>query len=437
MKLKPTRRALVIAAVVAALLAVIIVPRLLKPADTIDAKVRLAPVLVASPKLARLPQILAFSGHLKAGATTTVISKVPGKVLQILVRENQKVNAGQLVARIEDDVVRLQMEQAKAGFQAASAQLAKATQAVRPEELESAKASLAQAEQDLAVARNNLERTKNLYESGTIAKSKYEDAQNQLKNGETKLDNARRQVKLMEEGARKEDIAMAQAQADSVSKQLALAELQLDFASVRAPISGTVAKVHVDPGNMVGQTSPLITIFSDGTIFAQMAVPEQYYGFFNRDWRGFEVQVNPLAYRDKPPFHGSLTDVSSFIDGNTRTFEVDVAVENPGNQLKPGMYVDVSIGTESTEETLLVPANAVLLRNGVPVVFTTDDASDTPTVTMHEVETGQKTQALVQILKGIKAGDRVVIQGNAFLETGQKVGISKSSANSESGAAKP
>ncbi|MEI8094971.1 MAG: efflux RND transporter periplasmic adaptor subunit [Spirochaetales bacterium] len=423
-----SRRFLIAAAVVVVVAGVIIVPRLFNESHGELTGEVYPPVVLGPATIAPLTQKLTFSGHLKPADTTTLVAKIGGKILAILVKEGDKVVEGQLLGRLEDDVVRLQAEQAAAAYQAAKAQLQKVTTAVRPEELSSAKASLAQAEEDLVNAKTTLDRTKNLYDSGTLPKSKYEDAQSKVKAAETSIDNARRQVKLMEDGARSEDIQMAQAQANAQGKQLELAQLQQDYAQLKAPISGRVAVIHVERGNTIGPGMPFLTIVSDSDIFASVMIPEPYYGAFYTDPSGFEVNVTPIAWKDHPPFRGRITEVASIIDGASRSFDVEMAVDNPNHLLKPGMFAEVELVRKTKDNVTQVPEKTLLNRDGKTVLFVALPAADPAkpavrVVKMVEVKTAAKGANMVQIVSGIETNTQIVLQGNTFLEDGQKVTV--------------
>jgi len=424
-KKRKTLRNIVILVVVLA--AVLVVPRLLSP-KKVDYERPLVPVVVQKAQKGTLYQNFYYSGVLKPEYSTTVVPKLAGKVLEVLVKEGERVKEGQPLMRIEDDVVRLQMEQARASYNAAKAQYDKANKAVRPEELASAKASLQQAENDLEVAKANFERSKNLYEAGSLARSKYEEADNQIKSAETQVENARRQVKIMEEGARPEDIAMAKAQADASAKQLELAQLQLDNALITAPIAGSVVKIHTERGQFVGAGNPLLSLVSEGTIFALISVPETNYGVFYQKTKDFLVKIYPLAYPDQDAFSGKITKVSEIIDAASRSFEVEIGIDNPKNLLKPGMYVRVEASSPLPGEFILVPKTAVQLRNGKSVVFVqgkqeNSSASGGVPVIMKEVLSGEQNDSLIQIREGLEDGDTVIVQGNAFLEDLQYVQV--------------
>jgi RND family efflux transporter MFP subunit len=410
--------------VLAALVEVLVIPRVLGGTTaSVEAEVY-PPVVLGLPVNEPQVQKLSFSGHLKPADTTTVVSKAAGKILSILVKEGQKVAEGQLLGRLDDDVARLQAEQSAAAYDAAQAQLQKVNTAVRPEELSNAKATVAQAEEDLANAKTNLDRTKNLFDSGTLPKSKYEEAQNKVKSAETSVQNAQRSLALMVEGARSEDIRMARAQARAQGKQLELARLQQNYAQIRAPISGRVAVLHVERGNTLGPGSPFATIVSDSDIFASVMVPEPYYSSFYTDPDGFTVNVAPIAWKDHAPFAGKVTEVSSIIDGASRSFEVTIAVGNAQRLLKPGMFADVQFERRTPEPVLQVPELALLNRDGKTVLFVAAAGSaNVRSVKMVTVAVGTKGNGLVQVLSGLDPEQEVVVEGNTFLEDGQKVAV--------------
>ncbi len=423
-----SKRFWVVFCLIIGVVAILVVPRLFNESHGELTGEVYPPVVLGPATLAPLTQHLTFSGHLKPADTTTLVARIGGKILSILVKEGDKVVEGQLLGRIEDDVVRLQAEQAAAAYQASKAQLQKVNSAVRPEELSSAKASLSQAEEDLASAKTNLDRTKNLYESGTLPKSKYEDAQNKVKAAETSIENARRQVSLMAEGARAEDIQMAQAQANAQGKQLELAQLQQYYAQLRAPISGRVAVIHVERGNTIAPGMPFLTIVSDSDIFASVMVPEPYYGAFYTDPSGFTVNVTPIAWKDHPPFRGRITEVSSIIDGSSRSFDVEMAVDNPNHLLKPGMFAEVELVRQTKEDVVQVPEKTLLNRDGKTVLFIVQPPADPKVpgirvVKMVEVKTAGKGANMVQIVSGLENNPQIVLEGNTFLEDGQKVAV--------------
>ena len=378
------------------------------------------PVVVAQPMTGDLEIVLSYPGNLVAESTATVVPQLGGEVEQVMVSENERVTVGDPLVRINDDIVRIQSEQALAAWQAALAQLDKAVRGVRPEELESAQATVSQSERDIEVAQVSMERTRRLYDAGTVPTVDYENAENQLQSARTQLENARRSLSLMEQGASEEDVAMATANAEAAHKSYELALLQLDFATVTAPVSGTVARIMVEVGNSVSQGTPLLAIINDDLIYANVAVPEKHYGEFRARQGSIAARVAPSAYPDNPVLTGNVTAIAPIIDARSRTFNVEIAIQNRGSLLRPGMFVNVELVMEKVTGVMIVPQTAVLFRDNSSVVFVVQANSESA-VKMVPVETGVTQGSWVEIVSGLEQDAALAVEGNAFLEDGQLV----------------
>lgn len=392
------------------------------PAETVAEEPAL--VRVAQPQRSTMEEILRYPGSLSAENTVTVTPKVSGKVVEIHVEEGDAVRPGTLLVTLEEDAIRLQAEQAYAAWQAALAQVRQAERGVRDQELQNARALLSQAEEDLSAAKTNLERSKRLYEAGTIARAQYEEAEQAFNSVRTEVENARRSVDMMAEGASNEELEMARANAEALEAQYELARLQLGRTELSAAEAGTVARIMVDEGNSVGPGVPLLAIVSSDPIYALIAIPERHYGRVNASMAEtgrMSARVSPTALPQHGPFQGRVQSVAPVIDPESRTFQVRVRIPNPEGLLKPGMYVNAEIVARRREDIVVVPESAVVVRNDAPVVFRLVEGNSYH-VLMTPVEQGMKSGGMVEIKTGLDDADAVVVvEGNAFLEDGQPV----------------
>ncbi len=382
------------------------------------------PVIVGRAERADAERTMRYTGNLTPESTTTVLPRVGGRITELRVRLNQIVEAGEVVARVEDDALRLQVAQARAAFEAADAQHRQAVRGVRSQELEIARAELAQAEATLETARGNLERTRRMFEGEAVSRREYEEAVDRFSAAETQVANARRTVGLMETGAGDEELEMARANADAALRQLELAQLQLDYATIRAPVSGTVARVFVEVGQTVGSQSPVVALVNDRLIYAKIRVPERMYGEFQGREGEMAVRVSPEAYQDREPFQGTVTTVASVVDSTSRTFEVEVVIPNPEGRLRPGMFVNAVFVLEEYPQALHLPESAVHVRTGGTVVYAVSaDEESGETVVERTVRVGRRRGGRVMILDGIEADERIVIEGGAFLAEGGRIRV--------------
>ncbi len=382
-----------------------------------------APVRVGAPVRADAERTVRYAGNLTAEATTTILPKVSGRITAIPVRQNQLVAAGDVIARIEDEVLRLQVEQARAAFEAADAQYRQAVRGVRTEEIDIVRAEVEQAETELETARSNLERTERLYEAEAVSRSDYESAVDRFQSAQTQVANARRRLDLMESGAGDEELAMARANAEAAARQLELAELQLDYATVRTPVAGSVARVMAEVGQMVGTESPIAAVVNDRLIYARITVPERFYGEFGGSEGAMQVRIHPEAYPDDPPFEGTVSTVASIIDTQSRTFELEVAIPNADGRLRPGMYVNAVFVLESWDGAVQVPDSAVYRRDdGGTIVYTVQTAPE-PRARAVPVRVEDLPGELTVVHDGLDGSEQLIVEGAAFLADGEDVEV--------------
>lgn len=423
MKKKKMKKKLIIGilcAVFAGLILFTVISRLAK--GTQQAETILTPVVVAYPEKGTISRKLYYSGTLMPRNTVTIISKVAGKIQKIFVQKGDLVTKDQILVKIEDSAVNLQKEQAYSYLKIAEAQYMKAKKGLREEEIENARALVEQAEEDLTLAEENFERMSNLFESGTISRAKYDEAENMLRAARTSLENAKRTLKLMEEGASEEEIEIARANAEAARAQFELAKLQVDFTKLETPVFGVVADILTDEGNLVGTSTPILAIVQIHPIIAKIPIPEKYYGEFTQNRDNIHILIFPHAYPDSEGFEGQITMIAPVIDPMSRTFTLEIEIPNPVRKLRPGMYVNVEIVLEEHEDVFLVPASSIVIRDGKKVVFALENKSPDKAV-QKEVVTGIVTTDTVEVISGIEEDTRVIIEGNLFLEQDQPVRV--------------
>jgi HlyD family secretion protein len=380
-------------------------------------------VRVERPRIGAIERVLSTSGTLTAGSTINVTSKVSGRIETIAVQEGQGVAEGQLLIQIEEQTPRLQRDQAYAAWQAAQAQYEGALRGPRPEELENARALQAKADKDLAAAEESFTRSKQLYESGAIPKAQFEQAESTLRAARTELENAGRSLRMLEQGAGAEEQRMALAQANAAKASYELARLQLENTRIRAPGTAIVAKVLQDEGNIVGTSTPILVLVQDERIQVEIELAEKYYGEILDSGESLEVRIFPQAYPEKAAFSGRLFTVAPTVNPGSRTFTVTVEIADPQDLLRPGMYAEVELVLQRESEALLIPASSVLERSGERLVFVVEGFGEEAVARARTVVTGLSNAAEVQIASGIEAEDRVIVEGNSFLEEGQPIGI--------------
>jgi HlyD family secretion protein len=418
--------AIIVPLMVILLIAFFIVSRVFTN-NTVE-EVQGVPVRVTTPFIGKITRFISYSGNLYPSQTITVLPRIAGKVDNILIEKGDRIGKDDALIFLEDETIGPQLDQTYAALQAALIQYQKVLKGAREEELENARALVEQAKKDLKLAEDNFDRIKILYDEGAISQSEYEEAENKLESARTAVENAERNLEMMEEGATEEDIDTAKANVDAMEAQYRLMLLKAGFKVVKAPAGGLVADILVDVGNFVSQTVPLLVIVQDNPIEAKIFIPEKYYEELLNKKDSITVEIMPTVFLKEDPFTGIITNISPIIDPASRTFEMEVQIDNPEGLLRPGMYINSRINIESYEDALLVPQTALLKREDSYIIFCIkeDNADGDLSVSLayeKKVEIGLKDRNNVQILGGLKKEDRIIYEGNSFLEDGEEVRI--------------
>ena len=186
---------------------------------------------------------------------------------------------------------------------------------------------------------------------------------------------------------------------------------RLEDVTVRAPIGGVIAARGVEPNTMMGGGTAPFTIVSDDLTVIATQVTGSVINHIELG-QAVEVFVRDVSERH---FTGVVTLVAPAAD-HTGTFAVEVTVTQ-ANEIRPGMFAEVSFPRDQAVDTVVIPRQAVVLEQGEPVVFVSHGVF----AVSQPVEVGIDNGEAVQILSGVSMGDEIVVTGQQFLVDG--VGI--------------
>ncbi|MBP1775028.1 MAG: macA, partial [candidate division NC10 bacterium] len=216
------------------------------------------PTVTTGPALAPvtrrdLSATVTATGTVKAmvGAEVKVGSRIPGRVDQLAVQVGDRVKAGQAIARLEQDDLRAAVEKARADLAAAEAKLATVRNGARTQELQTAEAALRQAEANQLLTKANLDRYRQLYQDGGVALQQVDTAARDYDVAVAQVRSAREQLSLIREKYTLEDGQYAEAQVQQARAALRIAEANLGYATITAPMGGVVASVSTQQGETV------------------------------------------------------------------------------------------------------------------------------------------------------------------------------------------
>jgi multidrug efflux pump subunit AcrA (membrane-fusion protein) len=381
----------------------------------------------------RVNRTLKATGTVAAFETVTVLSQATGlQIRQILVDEGDTVRAGQTLAILDDSAQQSQLLQAQANVAQAQARLAQLQAGSRSEEIARARetvkrvrAEIAQAQSDWELAQKRVQRNRNLQVEGAIAQDRLDEILNEERNKQAALDQAQarlgeaqEQLAQLEAGSRIEEIAQARAQLAAAKAQLQSSKIELNKTRVISPASGKLSKRNARVGQMTSSFSqtPLFEIVENGRLELQLKVPETQIAAIRS---GQVVEVSSDADSNLK-LVGKVREINPTVDSESRQAIVKVSLP-PTSGLKPGMFLRGEIVTASAT-SLTVPMKAVLPQaDGSAIAYVLQDKGivKAKSVQMGEILPDER----VVIVSGLSAGDRVAVQGAAYLKDGDIVSV--------------
>lgn len=196
---------------------------------------------------------------------------------------------------------------------------------------------------------------------------------------------------------------------------------QLAKTTVRAPFSGTIDEVITDQGQVVTPGgSQLMRIVSLKNMYVKASIPENYLGTIEKG-----TKVNVLFPSLGKAINGTVRQVGNFINPNNRTFEVEIAIPNEDQMIKPNLVANLEINDYSNENALIIPDN-VLQENarGDKFVYVIDSLENSEgKVSKTQVETGMSYDGFIEILNGLKEGQTIVKDGAITMRDGLTIKV--------------
>jgi multidrug resistance efflux pump len=276
-------------------------------------------------------------------------SKVGGRVADVLVSEGDLVQAGQVLVRFEAPELEAQRQQVVAKLQSMEAELLRAKNGPRPEEIRQAKSELDMAQADVEQTRQEFARSERLIHQGGTDRSEYDTARANRDRALGRLNSARARLDLLYAGTRAEEITDAEAKVAEMRGRLGELDANLREAVVRAPERALVEVLGVRKGDLVPPNQAIIRVLRADDLWVRVYVPETQLGKIRL---GQSAQVTIDAYGDKS-FEGTVVKIDSeseFTPRNVQSaeerryqvFGVKVRVADPQGIFKSGMAAQVS-----------------------------------------------------------------------------------------------
>ncbi len=305
------------------------------------------PVEVTRPYRADIFATYAATATISSDADAPVTAKISGEIVELVAEEGEWVKAGQVLARLDGERVRLEVLSARA---------------------------------NLERAKKEYKRNTDLHQRGLISASMFEGL--------------------------KYDLAALEASYE-------LTQLNYEYSSIRATISGVVSARYVKLGQhlAIGDVAFRITDTSD--LVAYLQIPQAELPKFQA---GHTATLN-VASMPGIEFPATIARISPTIDVRNGTFRATAVIDNSQGDLAPGMFGRFTIAYEKHANALVIPEHALLDEDDQTTVYVVNNSE----VVRRTVETGIKSGGRVEILSGLQDEDQIVVVGHSNLRDGSKV----------------
>jgi HlyD family secretion protein len=351
---------------------------------------------------------------------SNVSARLTVPIRELRARKGDSVRQGQTLALLEDRDIRAQRDEAVAAAADTQASLEKLRSGTLPNDIERARGQVVTAEAAFQLAQRNYDRRKDLFAQGAIPQRDLNVSEAELAQSRANLDVARRALDLLQNQTGERDIRSAESRLQQAQARVASIDAQLAFTELKSPLSGTITEQMAYPGDMARPDAPIFTVVDLSVAVARAQVPES---------EAAAVRQGQTCGFSQPGLSGAsgrVSIVNRAVDPARRTVEVWCEIASPPAALRSGTFGSVSIVTGQIKGAVLVPKEAVQFEEGSSrgTVVAVDGNK---TAHIRQVEAGAAVDGRVQVVKGIEAGELVVIEGGFGLPDGTRVSFPEGS----------
>lgn len=312
-----------------------------------------------------------------------ITTAVAGKLENVFVVPGQRVGRGQLIAKLDDRHIHDQLEQATAAVQIAQA-------------------NVAQTKDNLIFAKDNLDRQKKLFYAEVSAKKDIITADNQVHVNESQLVAAQSQLKS----------------AEATARQM---ETELSFTQIHSPLDGIIANRYLNAGDTVDLNTPIVQVVDLHTVIINATLPADTTESVQVGQQG---EVCSVAHPETA-FSGIVIAISPIVDVQSNSIRIQIRCNNNKGDLREGQAVTAFINTGKDRLSILLPEAAIVPDPEKPdksMVYIVQDGK----AKRIPVTTGITEDREVEIKKGLRGGEQVIVQGVYGLPEGTKIDAQQS-----------
>lgn len=343
-----------------------------------------------------------YKATLEAYQQGVVTSKISAKVLSVSVENGQYVNAGDVIATLDDTDIQNSIKTAQAQIEVNEQQVNAAEQ-----QLNSSQVALQKMQISLDDAKRNYDRQKTLFDNGAISKTDLETAEKTLNNaqadynaGQATIENSKASIETSKANLEAQKVSLDKSKSD------------LDNITIKAPISGVISGKAVNVGQVASQGTPLAYVNDISSVYATIQVPQEKISSVAIG-QGATVTVDGIDTK----YDGTVQNMDAAADTTSRVFNCKIKIDNSDKSLHPGVYAKAMLLSSDKKQVITVPINALVGSEGDYSVFINDNGK----AKKQKITIGDTDDNNVEVASGIKDGDQIICSNTGTLQDGNDI----------------
>jgi HlyD family secretion protein len=368
------------------------------------AKEPIVPVQVAAVEKTTIEHTVVAQAVLFPLAQSAIVPKISAPVKTFLVKRGSRVHEGELLAVLEHQDLAAAAQDTKGTYDQAQATYEISTGADLPAEMQKAQLEAQAAKQMLDAQQKVYDSRQELFQQGALPRKELDQAGVDLTQARNQNELAQKHLEAMQAIGKQQTLKSAAGQLESAKGKYLGATAQLSYSEIRSPINGVIADRPLYPGEMAAAGTALLTVMDISQVIARAHIPQPDAALLKL---GDKATITVPG--EEQPTEGNVTVISPALDPNSTTVEVWVQAKNPGQRLKPGTSVQLSMLAKTIPDALVIPAASLLTaEDGTTTVML---AGSDNRAHQKPVKVGVRQGDDVQIVEGVQASDRVVASG--------------------------
>jgi len=343
---------------------------------------------------------ISSNGIVKAFTDLEVVANISGYINEVNIHEGLRVNKSDLLLKFDDREYRIALNEAEVNLTNAKIEYGFFTKGV-PENNKNVEADSIEQE---------IKKIDKLFNEKRLTEEEYLVRKQNL------------DLALLFTGAKRDEVMLNKSGMTNAINAINKAQLNLSYTEIKAPFSGVIADFNLVPGARVNSGEILFRLLDISKLKVEVGVLENEIRYVKTGSR-CEIKLSAIS---NELYKGKVIYINPTVDAETKTCRITIEIANPDKNIKPGMFANVDIESEILKDKILIPKEALLVRDKRNLVFVVESDTDNTEYSLakwHYVRIGEQNDNFIEVQEGISAGDNVIIEGHYNLAHDAKVRV--------------